>query len=79
MYILYLPIVLILQKSGTTNTSIPSSTGTSSNSTEASGPREIKKPFALTYELREKLGQGQYAIVHKGIRKSDGMIVGKYE
>jgi len=62
-------------KSGTTNTSIQSSTGTSSNSTEASGPREIKKPFALTYELREKLGQGQYAIVHKGIRKSDGMIV----
>ncbi len=43
----------------------------------AEAPRDVKKPFALTYELKEKLGQGQYATVHRGIHKRDGTVVGE--
>ena len=34
----------------------------------------IRRPFSLTYELKEKLGKGQYATVHRVVHRRDRTI-----
>lgn len=34
----------------------------------------IRRPFALTWEKKEKLGKGQYATVYRVVNKSTGVV-----
>ena len=42
---------------------------TPSSSGRLHPPGEVKKPFAHTYDVKEKLGKGQYATVYRVVHK----------